>query len=368
MNKIVISGYYGANNAGDEAMIDAMLEAFTQLGESVECVVISSNPANTMRKHNVRAISRFDIKAIVKAFWQADLLVSGGGSLLQNVTSGRSLYYYLGILFLANICHLPVMIYAQGIGPVHGWLPRKLMKWFGNRTRLITVRDKGSLSELQRMEVNKPPIYVTADPVLAINQASLERGREILRQAGADLEKPLVGIYAREWCNWEKYKQILAQVADKIATELQVQIVFVPMQVPEDYLAAEKIATYMHTKPILLDRENSTAELLSITGNLEMLIAIRLHALIFAVVMGIPMIGVSYDPKVDSFLESIGEDTAGNLCDLDVERVYEHFWREWQKREVFLDKNKTRLQRLRDLAMENARLALKIMHKEKLRN
>ena len=98
MSNVVISGYYGSKNAGDEAMLAAMVEVLTDMNPNINITVISADPAETMVRHKVHAIGWLDIGNIVASLYKANLLISGGGSLLQNVTSRRSLYYYLMII------------------------------------------------------------------------------------------------------------------------------------------------------------------------------------------------------------------------------------------------------------------------------
>ena len=44
MSKILISGYYGFANAGDEAMLTAIIESLRQVEKNVELTVLSGNP------------------------------------------------------------------------------------------------------------------------------------------------------------------------------------------------------------------------------------------------------------------------------------------------------------------------------------
>ena len=198
MKRIVVSGYYGAKNAGDEAMLAAMLEVLADLDPELHITVISADPADTERRHGVHAVGSLDVSGILGALRRTDLLISGGGSLLQNVTSRRSLYYYMGIILLALLLGKRVMLYAQGIGPVTGRFACRCMRWLGNRVSLITVRDEGSMAELRRLGITRPPMECTADPVLGIHPVGRETGRAILSRYGADGAKPVVGISVRE--------------------------------------------------------------------------------------------------------------------------------------------------------------------------
>lgn len=361
MNRIVVSGYYGSKNAGDEAMLAAMIEVLSDLDPQVNITVISANPEDTARRHGVRAVSWLSLPAIARALRSADLLLSGGGSLLQNVTSGRSLYYYLGVIWLAERLGVPVMLYAQGIGPVCGGLARSLMRRVGSGVSLITVRDHGSFDEIERLGITRPPAEVTADPVLAIHPVDRAVGRAILRRARADGAKPVVGVSVREWRGWTHYKRAVAEAADRLADELGARIVFFPMQVPEDVKTAEIIAAQMRTDATVLQDEFTTSELLSLVGNFDLLLAVRLHALIFAGVMGVPMVGVSYDPKIDRFLGSIGETPAGDLQSVTAGALLEKAREKWETRHDFKRKNAALLTKLRRLAARNAELALEFI-------
>lgn len=316
MSKIVISGYYGFGNAGDEAMLAAMISSFRRLDPNAEFTVLSGNPAETESRHGVKAVYRMNALDVLGVIVRCDLLVSGGGSLLQTVTSERSLYYYLSVMLLGKTFGKPVMIYAQGVGPVRGATARNAVRCIGNKLDLITVRDEGSLLELKSIGVSQPPIYVTADPVLSLPPSDAAFGRKVLQQHGLDQGGPVIGLSVREWKNMAHYKKVIAAVADRLAYA-GARIIFIPMQKP-DVEAATHIARYMKQPAVVLVDEYRTDELLSLMGNLDMLIGIRLHALIFAAVMNVPLLGVSYDPKIERFLESIGQNAAGTLNDITV--------------------------------------------------
>lgn len=360
MSKIVISGYYGFTNAGDEAMLAAMIEALSELEPGVSITVISGDPKDTAARHGVAAVYRLNYPEIIKALAKCDLLISGGGSLLQDVTSDRSLYYYLSIMMLAKRLGKPVMLYGQGIGPVRGAMAQGAMRYIGNMVNLITVRDQGSCDELKSLGVAKPPIYVTADPVLAMHPVDKHFGRQILRNYDYEGASPLIGISAREWRDWSHYKNVLAQMADQLCTTYGARVVFLPMQYPEDLTVSRKIAQRMKSPCVVLEEEFTTYELLSLVGNLDMLIGIRLHALIFAAVMQVPMIGISYDPKVDRFLETLGDRHVGTLQSVTAEKLMEKVKKVWQNEHGKLAM-RAQIDRLRGKAFANAELALELI-------
>lgn len=363
MSEILISGYYGFANAGDEAMLAAMIEAFTDIDPNIKITVISGDPVDTRTRHGVNAVYRLNYPAIINKISTCDLLISGGGSLLQDVTSDRSLYYYLSIMLLAKKLGKPVMLYGQGIGPVRGSIAKGAMKYVGNMVDLITVRDEGSRRELERLEVNKPPIYVTADPVLAMHPVDKMIGRQILRRYGCEGAAPVIGISVREWRDWSHYKNVIAKTADQLIDKYKARIIFLPMQYPDDSLAAKKIVSRMLHKATVLDEDYSTYEMVSLVGNLDLLIGIRLHALIFAAVMHVPMVGISYDPKIDRFVETIGEKHAGTLQNITVDGLMGKVAAIWPLTDKPDDKWLERIEDLRKKAFCNAELAFELIAK-----
>lgn len=361
MSEIVVSGYYGFGNAGDEAMLTAMIEALTDVDPGAQITVISGNPADTRRRHGVAAVYRLNYPEITRILLRSDLLISGGGSLLQDVTSDRSLYYYLSIMLLAKKLGKPVMLYAQGIGPVRGGMARAAMRCVGNMVDLITVRDEGSHEELKSLGVKVPPIHVTADPVLALHPVDRDIGRVILRQHGLEGASPLLGISPREWKEWAHYKEVIAQAADALVEQLGVRIVFLPMQYPGDSEVSRRIQSRMRQPSVLLDKEFTTSEMLSIVGNLDMLIGIRLHALIFAAVMHVPLIGISYDPKIDRFLETLGDNHVGTLESVTTDGMIDKVRTLWSEIRQMNKMREERINALRNQAFSNAELAIALI-------
>ena len=211
MSKIVISGYYGFNNAGDEALLTAILAALRTEEPKADITVISGNPGNTIAKHQVKSLYRFAAVRLLRAIREADLVISGGGSLLQDVTSKRSLAYYLSVIAAAKWKRKKVMLFAQGIGPIRSRFMRLLTRLVVNKADVITVRDRDSAEELARMGVSAAKVEVTADPVLMLNPESKVMGKSILAEAGLDPYKPIIGVSVREWPENQRCLKQLAE-------------------------------------------------------------------------------------------------------------------------------------------------------------
>lgn len=266
MTRVVISGYYGFANAGDEAMLAAIVGSLKDIIPDVAITVITGNCRMTRENHKVQAVHRLNFFAIAAAIRRCDILISGGGSLLQDVTSARSLYYYLWIMKIALFFKKPVMLYAQGIGPVRGIKAREAVQKVLQRVSVIGVRDRDSKAELMDMGVTRPPIHVTADAVLSMHPVDKAIGLQILEQKGITGSRRRVGIAVRNWQGHQAYKDAIAQAADTLQQREDVDIIFIPMQHPEDVAAGRDIADRMKTRAIVLDDRYSTVEFMSLMG------------------------------------------------------------------------------------------------------
>ena len=361
MCKILISGYYGFGNAGDEALLSSILQALLELEPQAEITVISGNPVETMNAHKVKAIGRFDMWKIYQAVYSCDMLISGGGSLLQDVTSARSLYYYLSIIALANALGKRVMIYAQGIGPLRKSLARTTVGRVLNQVSMITVRDHASKEELLSLGIHDVPITVTADAVLGMHPVDTTSGREILAAYGVDFDRPIVGVSVRAWKDCTEYQTILAEALDKIQIVKDAQIVFIPMQHREDTIEAEAIAKRMTVTSTVLADSYTTTELLSLSSCVDVMIGVRLHALVFSALMETPCLGISYDPKILNFLHMIDEEPIGDLHTLEVESIVTRTV-DALERKSFAEAVLENIHELRRNALENARIAIGMLH------
>lgn len=363
MTKVVISGYYGFANAGDEALLTAIISSLHETIPDVEITVITGNCAMTRANHDVHAVHRFNLWGIIRALRQCHILISGGGSLLQDVTSARSLYYYLGIMQLALWLHKPVMLYAQGIGPVRRPTARQAVRKVLQHVAMIAVRDADSAQELAAMGVTAPPIIVTADAVLSMPPVETTIGLSILREAGITDTRRRVGIAVRNWQNLSAYKDAIAKAADELQQQYDCHIVFVPMQYPADVSAGEDIGKRMKGKATVLSKAYDTVEFMSLLGCMDVVIANRLHALIFASLMNVPVTAISYDPKIDSFMNSIGEPVCGTMETVTAQGLAQAV-RGQLDAGAIAPSVQERVQALRQTSLENAYLALRALRKE----
>ncbi|SIS41417.1 polysaccharide pyruvyl transferase CsaB [Salimicrobium flavidum] len=304
--KIVVSGFYGLGNTGDEAILDSVIDNLRSELDDPDITVFSLSPAETGKKHNVHSIYRgwrHQFKAKVKALKEADLVVSGGGGLLQDTYPTRIIFgplpYYLLIVFLAKLVGTKVMFFSQGIGPVTTPYGKALMKVFGNMADYVTVRDQYSLDYLRDLGVTRPEAEVTADIVYAYQMKEDDTAYESLPLTGAE---KIVGVSVRPWFEAEEYKKEMASLLDDMVQSHGVTPVFLPMEGHADKQVSEDVQNYMtHGEAAHILPETLTPnQYLQFMKHCEIVVGMRLHSLIFASLHGVPFAAVSYDKKVEA--------------------------------------------------------------------
>ena len=304
-NNVVMVGYYGYGNCGDDALLQAILN---DLGEKLPVfapVVLSKNPCETKKNYGVKSINRFNVPKVISALKNADVFIAGGGSLIQDVTSTRSLIYYLCCLKAAKRFGLKTMLYGNGIGPVNKNSNRKKAAKVLNGVDIITLRDAASMDYLKAMGVTKPRVFVTGDPALGISECNTQKADKILEKY--NIEGKIVAFSARNIrTDTVDFARKFAKMADYIAREYSLVPVFVPMQQSKDKKISRLIISMMTEKAYLIEEDIDVSATLGIIKRSEVIVAVRLHMLLFGALLGVPVFGINYDPKVKSNIMGLG--------------------------------------------------------------
>ncbi len=261
---------------------------------------------------------------------------------------------------IALFFHKPVMLYAQGIGPVLGSKERRAVRDVLQRVTVIGVRDADSKAELAALGVTVPPVHVTADAVLSMHPVDKQIGFYLLKKAGVTGIRRRIGIAVRDWKGMEGFKREIAKAADTLQKTYDARIIFIPMQYPADVRAGEDIAKMMTTESVVLKGQYNTVEFMSLIGCMDAVIANRLHALVFAAIMQIPAASISYDPKIDSFIHLTGDTLCGTVETITAQQLVKDISGKLEAGQI-APEVKAHLNHLRRQSMRNAYLALRVI-------
>lgn len=351
--RIVLSGYYGFDNVGDEAILYSIIQALKNEDATIDITVLSNQPEKTKATYGVHAVDRWNLKQITRAIKESDGLISGGGSLLQDKTGFRSVPYYAGIMKIAQWLRKPVFIYAQGMGPIDKGINRGIVKNALKKTQ-ISVRDQASLDLLRTIGL-KNDIEIVPDPVLGIT-LSTQTSTWWEQQ---DFSEPVVSVSVRDWPSTVNFKEKIAKSLDK-AAEKGAAIVFIPMHGEHDDLTSREVSQLMTNKSFVAPYDATIEEKIVMIGKSNLLVGMRLHALIFAGVMETPFIALSYDPKIDAFADISNQPVAGHVNEetWDETTLYKLIEEKLELEKEEVGRLKERITPLREKAQETARQAI----------
>jgi polysaccharide pyruvyl transferase CsaB len=297
-----MSGYFGFGNLGDEAILASaihMLKGY--FGSGTEFVVLSADPERTEQLYHVESVNRWDFTLIRKAISTVDIVISGGGGLLQDETSIRSVLYYLMILLLANLSGKETYVLAQGVGPIKTFMGRNACRNVLRRIDGILVRDAGSFDELEGVGIRRACVLEGRDLVLGLPE-SIDSPHD-------DLEfdkRPVVGIALRDFWGFDTVVEDMAELADHVILELGGQVIFLLMHGKMDHVPTEKVRDLMKAESLVIGGDSTYSDMLDVIGALDLVIGVRLHSLVFSMIKLVPHIGIAYSPKVVNFMSQSG--------------------------------------------------------------
>lgn len=317
--RVLASGYYGFRNLGDDAILLSLRDRVQEQMPGATLAALSKRPEETQEKCGVEAADRFSPFAVWREMKRCTLFLSGGGSLLQDSTSTRSLLYYIALIRMAKRCGKRVMFYANGIGPVREEKNRRRVRKAAELADCITLRDEISLQELRDMGVENPNVFLTADPVYAMRGGDREKGRGRLTALGVPADRPVIGVSIRFAKGTETRLDEFARFCDMAAQ--RASVVFLVMQQGSDDAACGAVRARMKEASWIVDAPYDPQGMMGMLACMDAVVSTRLHSIIFAAHERVPVLGVVYDPKVKACLASLEMPAAGTLDGFDARRA-----------------------------------------------
>jgi len=291
---IVVSGYHGFGNLGDEAILAVLCEDLASLGiPRADILVLSGDPGSTSKAYGVQSLERYALGKIWNAIGSAQLLVSGGGSLFQDVTSKRSIPYYLAIIEMAFRRGVPVALYGHGIGPISMRTYRKLVARAFLKSAGFTLRDAFSAQLLRSLKVPVPESAVAVDPVFQLETSDVPP--EIR-------DVPTIGLNLRPYPGWKGQISTWAKVLQELLGAGWA-LRFIPIGPGDEELG---VALQGKVPGLELGPRLELASFRQDLSELDMFISMRLHGVILGALSGTIPIALNYDPKIHAVCAQIG--------------------------------------------------------------
>jgi polysaccharide pyruvyl transferase CsaB len=323
MKKIVIAGYYGYRNAGDEAILSGVLAELRALDLDLQFTVISGDPDHTARLHEVHAIGWKDFKSMIEEAKEASLVIVGGGGLIQDywgvdktsflTRRQGGLSEFGSPILLAKLFDVPSMFYAIGVGPLKTDDGRDCARTLFELADATTVRDEKSRKLIEELGVDAMELPIVLDPAIFTPKVDLP---DDFFEKIKDFPRPQIAVSLRYWgigvepAGWQPK---ISQTLDQVLETLGGTMLFMPFHVSDYVLendrdVCEQIQGDMRhkdqTEVLLLDLD--PLERFAALSQFDFIFGMRLHALVAGLKAGLPCVGIAYDPKVRAFMDQMG--------------------------------------------------------------
>lgn len=318
--RVVISGYYGFDNLGDELILQALITHLHARGHHV--TVFSAKPEQTAQRYHVEAIDRRNLIAMMGAIARCHVLISGGGGLFQDVTGPGSPIYYGAVILLAAYFKAPVLCWAQGVGPLTTWLGRRVSAVALRACREYLVRDTASAALIH--ELTGRDATLTADPVWTLQLPPRRKART------QDVWQIAVSLRPWPTLTPERIRSLAAFFRRLTeGTEKPVHFHLTPFQPQTDLDPLHAFADALKAEGLGNIHWVSVNDLLTRLPQCHLMFGMRYHSLVLALLAHVPAFGLVYDPKVARLLEALHlEGVAIDAIDqMDVESIRAYFMR-----------------------------------------
>ena len=287
---LLLCGYYGEHNLGDDALLQVLVSS---LPEPQQLLITARDPAPVLAlAPSAQTVNRRSLRRCLRAALRADVLVLGGGSLLQDSTSFSSLVYYLLLMTVARLGGAEVVLWGQGLGPLRRRTSRLLVRTVLPLCKAASWRDQLSFDWGQRW-APKLPMVLAADPVWQMPARPWLGGDAIVLSW-----RPTPLLDSAGW-------RCLTEALDRLSADLDAPVIWLAFHHHQDAPLLQHLSD-QGLLPARLKARSSTLvpQSLEAVSDLvqraRLVLPMRLHALILARLANSPMAALSYDPKVEA--------------------------------------------------------------------
>jgi polysaccharide pyruvyl transferase CsaB len=302
MSKALIVGNFGADNLGDELILQGMLVLCKEL--SLKPSVVSSRPKETKKIYNVFSYSRlpFGIRSFfsfswvptLRAFKKTDYVLLGGGGLFVDRFFAAPFIWGLHGL-LAVLFRKPLFLLGHSFEVKRGFT-KFILKFLCKKARVVVVRDKESLKLLSNLGIDKSKCFLFPDLSFFIQH-----------KAKHNPKGKVIGL---SLCRWGISKKGIGEIASFVKRHLRNgydEIRFFVFQGGHDDdkkilneivsdLPSEKVKIVLHSDP----------DFINLYSQVSFILGMRLHSLLLAYLFRIPFTAIAYQDKVKNSLEDLG--------------------------------------------------------------
>ena len=310
--KVLILGYYGQGDAGDEAILSCLSKKIKE-NFNADITVVSGDIEYTKKEHNLHAVrsvfggnifsKTLNYINLIDKIRNYDIFVLGGGGLISELfgrKSRKKTLFYLSLIKRAKLLGKKTIVYSIGVSEIKTKKFARKIKEGLEYADIISVRDEKSREILERIGVKKE-INILPDPALLLEP---EKDDKIIREENIS-DKKIIGIALTDFIR--PYMDSFARSIDKIIEKYDAEIVLITTadKPGETKASIEKkmFEKIKNKSSVRIIKRYPPRKLLGLFSKFNLVISMRLHMLIFSAISGVPFIGIPSDEKIKNFLD-----------------------------------------------------------------
>jgi polysaccharide pyruvyl transferase WcaK-like protein len=341
MTKILLLGGDADANLGDAGILAATCRCLATLEPQVAITIVSRRrrPGELPGLARIVAPGAGRFAALLDAARRQDMIVVGGGGLLQDDDSRIKVPYWASRLLTLRMFQRKIVGLSLGVGPLEHAESRASARVICDLLSSVSVRDEFAREWLQRC--SSRAVDVVPDPAFMLEPAADRSAVDCIRSLGLAVERPLIGVVVRGWFHrrggfvprkvraalkirdehgWaerERFTDTLAVEVRSLARRLDAAVLMMPsypLSHEGDLEASEALAARLDGLPAAVAKIDDPSLYKAVAGRLAVMVGARMHPLIFAASMGVPVVGLAYNGKFEGAFELLG--MRGQLVDL----------------------------------------------------
>jgi polysaccharide pyruvyl transferase WcaK-like protein len=373
--KILLGGVpFGRNNVGDEAILECIVKIVRRICPDAQITVSTDDGPATAVKLNVNTVQLFGFEPPFSRALMEKTLASNDVFIWSGAT-GLSDYpkIPLEMLEIAQRAGRKTIVWGVGmnnqINPVFTHvlpgLKQKLLKLFTaltidqvdmiqlvekqridrirrhiahalSRADLVVLRDPQSHDEVNQCGAVGDMI-TGADSALLLEPADIENlafTESVRNILFSDYKK--IGICISAQREISDTKGLVDCFNDLVESDTA-RIVFVPMNPLTDAPLMAGLQQQMNhpERAVVIEGRYEPSEILAVAAKLDVIASSRLHLLILASIVHVPIVGISRGSKVDNFLQPFGLTPVGSVDSCDFGQLKSEILRMIQTRKDF---------------------------------
>jgi polysaccharide pyruvyl transferase WcaK-like protein len=334
MPKICILGGDSDHNLGDLAILASLCHSIVRDRPNATLTVLANN-ADVLRHlpKNVIVFPRgpLGFARLLRTAGRQNLIVVGGGGLFQDDDSRIKMPYWAARVAALRALNKNIVGHALGAGPLQHAESRQFARFACTAMQSVSVRDGFAQSWLNRCMSRDVP--VVPDPAFMLPPASEDAARSYIRSLGLDADRPIIGVALRRWFHqlggfvphrvrvslgldqqsgsnqMTAFAANVAEALRSLARQLDASVLLMPsynVAHEADSKECERLEKQLSGVNVRMAKLDDPALYKAVAGQMRLMVSARMHPLILAAGMGVPIVGLAYNGKFEGLFRLLG--------------------------------------------------------------